>query len=215
LPDGDILVHAGDYTYRGDARAKTLFYDWFFSQSHPFKVFIAGNHDFDEPARGLTTGNGGFYLHDSSVVIAGLKFWGSPYTPRFYDWAWMYDNPTDRWEQIPLDTDVLVTHGPPYGILDLPFGKPPHVGCEQLALRVAAHVRPQCHVFGHIYGNYGRTNWGGTEYVNASVVNEAYKVVNAPVVVDLEPRPKPQPAIHLGHHHGPVHPDILKYERPK
>lgn len=185
LPDGDVLIHAGDYTYWGDVRAKNKFYNWFFDQPHKNKIYIAGNHDFNEPMRGMLDSYGGHYLYDSSVILDGVKFWGSPYTPRFFNWAFMYDAPTERWNEIPDDTDVLITHGPPYGVNDQPYGTGSCVGCFDLFDRVN-DIQPKLHVFGHIHGGAGRTQFGnGTIFVNASVVNEAYEVVNPPTVVEI------------------------------
>jgi Icc-related predicted phosphoesterase len=185
LPDGDVLIHAGDYTSLGEAKHKTAFYNWFFSQPHPYKIYVAGNHDFGEPERPMTDQEHNFYLYDSEVVIEGLKFWGSPWTPRFGPWAFMYDRLTTRWNVIPEDTDVLITHGPPMNMLDKPYGHQPGVGCFDLLERVLV-VKPKLHVFGHIHGSYGMKQLPSTLFVNASVVDEAYQVRNAPLVVELE-----------------------------
>lgn len=214
LPDGDVLVHAGDLTYRGDKEAVHSFLQWFVAQPHPHKIFIAGNHDFGMRTTPLSTDGSIHYLVDSGVELCGLKFWGSPYTPRFRDWAFMYDRPTERWEAIPYRTDVLITHGPPMGVLDRPFGNQPGVGCWNLA-RWVRKRRPRLHVFGHIHGSAGRVDLNGTTFVNASVVNEAYEVVNRPEVVGLEVAGSGETALHLGHHIGPVHPDVLPVELPK
>src|SRR6185369_17289230 len=175
---------AGDYTYTGSSKAKHKFFGWFLSQPFKHKVLIAGNHDFDEPYSPVTLGSESYYLCDSGLTIDGFRFWGSPWTPKFGDWEFMYARGTDRWKTIPEGTDVLVTHGPPESILDKPFGINPSVGCKDLADRVF-HIKPKVHVFGHIHGSYGVKDFNGTTFVNASSVNESYKIQNSPVVVDL------------------------------
>lgn len=197
LPEGEVLIHAGDYTYVGRREAKKKFFDWFLSQPHPHKLYIAGNHDFGEPQFPSTHFPlesklphlfplNTHYLFNSGVEIAGVRFWGSPYTPRFGQWAFMKEREEmgKIWEGIPLGTHFLITHGPPHGILDQPFGNGEHVGDEALRDRIEI-VNPLYHVFGHIHGSSGRVAKGMTNYVNASVVDEDYQVVNAPVVVQL------------------------------
>ena len=129
------------------------------------------------------------YLEGDSVTIRGLKIWGGPWTPRFFDWAFNVDR-GERikryWDLIPDNTDVVVTHGPPAGILDVGsvrFGSE-SAGCEELALAIK-RVRPQLHVFGHFHTSYGVVVKNGIMYVNASVVNEEYKLANKARVIGL------------------------------
>ena len=92
------------------------------------------------------------YLCDESLTLDGVKFYGSPWQPRFFDWAFNKDRGAPLkaiWDKIPLDTDVLITHGPPHGILDLTFDKI-KAGCEELLLAVQ-RIKPKVHVFGHIH----------------------------------------------------------------
>jgi Icc-related predicted phosphoesterase len=127
------------------------------------------------------------YLNDSGCEIDGVKFWGSPITPWFHNWAFNRMRGAEikeHWNLIPDNTNVLITHGPPYGFGDRPFGKHDRVGCEDL-MSVVNRVKPKLHVFGHIHGSAGEQFFNGTHFVNASVVNEIYSVVNSPVVVDL------------------------------
>lgn len=189
LPEGDVLIHAGDYTYTGSKAAKAKFLDWFYSQPHKQKIFVAGNHDFKEPKAPSSVSMDGtttHYLFDSEIEIEGVKFWGSPYTPRFGDWAFMYDREEGLhlWDKIPTGTDVLITHGPALGFRDRVAGYREQVGC--LGLRNAImEIKPKLHIFGHIHGSYGEETFNGTHFVNASICNEAYKPVNEPIVVDL------------------------------
>ena len=189
IPDGDVLVHAGDLTSAGALDEIERTHAWLASMPHAHKVVIAGNHDFaferrPEEARALMTGV--TYLEDEAHEIDGVRFYGSPWQPRFHDWAFNLDRgaPLEAvWAKIPDDTDVLVTHGPPYGILDtIHSGQP--VGCE--ALRDAlARVKPRVHVFGHIHEAYGQVEQDGIRFVNASTCTLAYAPVQPPIVVDL------------------------------
>ncbi len=125
LPDGDILIHAGDATIRGTIDEIVLFNEWFANLPHRRKIFVAGNHDWlfetnNAYARNLLSREI-IYLQDSSVEIEGLKIYGSPWQPRFFDWAFNLNRGAElaeKWKLIPGDTDVLITHGPPFGILD-------------------------------------------------------------------------------------------------
>jgi len=189
VPDGDVLVHAGDLTFRGkfDPIAQTG--RWLRSLPHKTKILCAGNHDFlfeESKFEALEAlGPDIIYLENEAVTIDGVKFWGSPVTPWFFDWAFNVARGQDikrYWDKIPNDTDVLITHGPPKGILDLAGSDP--VGCEDLRESVR-RVRPKIHVFGHIHSGYGSVHRDGTTFYNASVVDEAYKIANNPWEVEL------------------------------
>jgi len=190
VPDGDVLIHAGDFTYTGKRGEWIAALKWFGGLPHKHKLFIAGNHDFGSDHFCYT--NEYFtYLNNSEVVIDGVKFWGSPITPTFGRWAHMSDPEVihEYWDKIPNDTDVLITHGPPWGILDSSELTDGHVGCEELHDAVFEQVSPKVHVFGHIHGGYGHRERldgeRGIDFYNASVVDEEYQVVNAPWVVDI------------------------------
>lgn len=195
LPEGDVLIHAGDATGTGTTDEVSRFLAWFSSQSHRYKVLIAGNHDWlfqrrPELATALLAEHPSItYLQDAGVEIEGVKFWGSPWQPWFLDWAFNAPRKGDKlrrmWNRIPIDTEVLITHGPPHGTLDQVFGGP-HLGCEELTIRLAS-VRPRVHVFGHIHANYGVAQSKSTTYVNASSCTEEYQALNQPIVVDLTP----------------------------
>jgi hypothetical protein len=126
------------------------------------------------------------YLQDSGVDIDGIKFWGSPWQPEFYNWAFNLPRGPELarvWAQIPNDTDVLITHGPPYGVLDeIYHGK--RVGCQDLS-DALERVKPKVHVFGHIHEGYGVLEQNGTTYVNASLCNQYYQLVHSPIVIDV------------------------------
>jgi predicted phosphodiesterase len=195
VPEGDLLVHAGDATMRGTAEEIAAFFDWLAGLPHRHKVVVAGNHDFlfeREPARARGLVHGATYLEDSAVEIEGLRIWGSPWQPWFYDWAFNLRRGAplrEKWDLIPQGTDVLVTHGPPHGVLDR-VDQGELVGCADLREAVT-RVRPTLHLFGHIHEGYGQERGEGTTFVNASICDRAYRPVNAPVVVDLPGRASP------------------------
>jgi hypothetical protein len=126
------------------------------------------------------------YLQDEAVEIEGLRIWGSPWQPEFLDWAFNLPRGAalrEKWDRIPSGTDVLITHGPPQGVLDrVDEGR--REGCADL-LNAVARVRPRLHLFGHIHEGYGCLERDGTTFVNASICDRAYRPVNPPVVVDL------------------------------
>lgn len=192
IPDGDILVHAGDLTNRGTLKEVAREIQAFASLSHPHKILVAGNHDWlfeRDPAlcRNLLRDTGITYLEDSGATVAGLQFWGSPVQPWFCDWAFNRargEAIRNHWDLIPRGVDVLVSHGPPHGQLDLVLDQMEHVGCEELALAVA-RVRPKLLVFGHIHCGYGEVMADGVHYVNAAICDETYSPIRAPIVVDF------------------------------
>ncbi|KAB2907090.1 MAG: metallophosphoesterase [Dechloromonas sp.] len=196
VPDGDILIHAGDLSEQGYPAEVVDFLRWFSRQTHPHKVFVAGNHDWlferePEFAASLIP-EGVTYLQDSGCEIDGLRIWGSPVTPTFYDWAFNRDRGEPiraHWQRIPYGTDIVVTHGPVWGIMDLNTQRK-HQGCVDLLDRLQA-VNPRLHVCGHIHSGYGQAALGDITLVNASICDEAYRPSNAPIVVDLGSPRKP------------------------
>jgi predicted phosphodiesterase len=193
VPDGDLIVHAGDCTDRGEAEDTSDFLDWFQALPHRHKVLIAGNHDFlfeRDPARAESLIPPEVsYLRDSGTEVGGIRIWGSPWQPWFHDWAFNLERGDElaaKWRLIPADTDLLVTHGPPHGVLDQTIDRPPRwVGCEALTARLAELPSVRLHVFGHIHEAYGQERRDGRHYVNASICDVRYRPVNPPVVTDL------------------------------
>jgi len=189
VPEGDVLVHAGDMTLRGSLAEVREFASWFLGLRHPHKVLIAGNHDFafeDHPAEARALVAGAVYLQDSLAEVAGLRIWGAPWQPRFGDWAFNLDRGAPlraKWSLIPEGLDVLVTHGPPEGIGDRTAAGL-SVGCADLKDAVR-RTRPRVHVFGHIHEGYGVVEDHGTTYVNASICNLQYRPTNTPVLLDV------------------------------
>lgn len=190
VPDGDILIHAGDLTSSGKAHEIRTNIEWISSLPHPIKIIIGGNHDkaldakyrecahaqMDDPgidwlACGIT------YLEHSNikVTIRGreLKVFGSPFTPEYGTWAFQYpqfhrlpERAREVWEAIPLDIDILVTHGPPLGYLDM-TSRGQRAGCPALLERLW-QIQPTLHVFGHIHEARGTEHleWSATQRLN-------------------------------------------------
>lgn len=192
LPGGDVLIHCGDFCAQGGLPDAEDFAAFMAAQNFRHKIVIAGNHDWcfeDErrkQAQALLENRGIVYLNDSAVEIDGIRFWGSPVQPVFHQWAFnrRRGEEIDRhWQMIPDDTDVLLTHGPAFGILDTCIdGR--QVGCEDL-LRALQRVRPAVHACGHIHESYGSTRQGDTLCLNASNLDVAYRLSNAPLVVEI------------------------------
>lgn len=192
LPDGDVLVHAGDFCMRGTRDEAITSLDWISSQAHEHRVLIAGNHDLyleSNPREFMTMcqERGIRYLEDSGGYIDGVMFYGSPWTPTFgYGWAFNADRGYDiyqHWTAIPPETDVLITHGPPMQTLDR-TDRGEHVGCFDLWM-VTEDIQPAAHIFGHIHEAYGQETIGLTTYINASSCALSYEPVNPPIVFDL------------------------------
>jgi len=190
VPMADILIHAGDISKLGTVAECADFFDWFSALPHQHKICIAGNHDFlAEKNSALFKSiipDNIIYLEDESVEVEGFKIWGSPIMPWFFNWAFNRQRGEairKYWEVIPIDTDIVVTHGPPHGIGDF-TASGANAGCEDL-LDILQKIKPRLHVFGHIHEGYGVIKKEGTTFVNASVVNLQYQVVNEAVVLKL------------------------------
>ncbi len=191
LPKGDMLLHSGDVSKRGSEQEIIAFLNWFSQQDFAYKIFIAGNHDFyfeETPAAGIAAliPENVIYLNDSGVTVEGIYIWGSPVQPRFFDWAFNRDRGADidrHWQLIPENTDILLTHGPPKGILDKTF-QGLDVGCEMLLQRIN-QIQPKYSIFGHIHEAHGQVTKNNIHFINASVVNLRYMVVNPPVEFEI------------------------------
>ena len=189
VPDGDLLIHAGDATARGSLDEIARFDRDLGRLPHRHKVVIAGNHDWafqktPEAARALI--KSAVYLEDEAVTLGGLRIYGSPWQPWFLDWAFNLARGPEiaaKWDLIPAGIDVLVTHGPPLGHGDFTT-RGEAVGCADL-LEAVRRVRPRLHVFGHIHEGYGMSDEGGCRMVNASSCTVAYKPTQPPLVIEI------------------------------
>ena len=198
LPEGDILIHAGDVSSMGKESEIKDFLNWFSKTDFTYKIMIAGNHDFYFEKIGdnakvleeLIPANV-IYLNDSGVEIENLgqktlRIWGSPIQPWFFNWAFNRNRGEDikrHWDKIPKNTDMLITHGPAYGILDKTT-RNESVGCEDLLEKVK-EAKPKFHICGHIHEAYGYIKQSGTEFINASVLDENYNLRNKPIVFEI------------------------------
>ena len=200
LPGGDILLHSGDLSSRGYITELEAFFKWYDKiDNYDTKAFICGNHDFgfqddNEKVKGILTGYKTIeYLQDELLMVGEdydtmIKIWGSPWQPEFHNWAFNLprgEKLKEKWDMIPADVDILVTHGPAFGKLDyIPYdGK--NVGCEDLLLKVQ-EIKPKIHLCGHIHSGRGVVFSEGTLYINASVLNDRYEFRNKPITIDFD-----------------------------
>jgi len=178
LPEADVVVHSGDFCMVGTEAEAIDFLNWFCDLPYRHKIFICGNHDdclYSANIGGLDANV--HYLCNSGMEIDGVKFYGVP--------MFMGDCITDRQSRniarIPADTDVLITHTPPYGILDFADGI--NYGSEEILERLTA-IHPQLHLFGHIHICHGITEINGTTYSNGAIMNGSYTELNAPNLIE-------------------------------
>jgi len=204
LCGGDLILHAGDIMTCGYSILELKdFLKWFSGLEYSHKVFIAGNHDrlfqmHPEKTKGLLAEYPDLiYLEDDAVEleISGetIKIYGSPWQPEFHNWAFnlprMGKDLMSKWEAIPEDSDIVLTHGPAQTYLDT-AGHPYYhslLGCELLKERLDS-IRPKIHVSGHIHGGHGHTYNGKTHHFNASVLDESYFYSNLPFNFNWNPK---------------------------
>jgi hypothetical protein len=219
LPEGDVLLHAGDHTMNGSRKQTEEAFEWLGVQATRFQsvAITGGNHDFflehltKEAGVEATAafvhkyGANIMYLENQLGVIpnkdktAPIFIYGSPITPTFGDWAWNYERGEEikqEWAKIPsrgshpwAGIDILMTHGPAHGILDW-VGKE-RVGCEDLR-EALAWVQPRLHIFGHIHAAYGK----GRAFTQGGITTESYNAAVCGTSQDqvsypLDPRHKP------------------------
>ncbi|MBX3252636.1 MAG: metallophosphatase domain-containing protein [Chitinophagaceae bacterium] len=193
LSGGDILIHCGDVTEYGTKEELKDFLDWFSGQPFSHKIFIAGNHDLclEEMSRReknkIIPGNI-TYLQNEAVTINGINIYGSPVSPYFLGMAFNRKRGKEiqkEWNKIPANTDILITHTPPFGIMDNGFG------CEDL-LAAVNEMKPGLSVFGHVHEQNGMIQEGGTTFINATLVNTLaginevnYRVISKPVEINM------------------------------
>ncbi|KAF0699808.1 Aste57867_9649 [Aphanomyces stellatus] len=208
IPPGDVLLHAGDFTRRGMLHEIKSFNDWLGTLPHKRKIVIAGNHElamdataypsiwrtwhdsFQDPTEARTLLTNCDYLEHSATQVDGIRVFGSPYSSPIPGRRMAFnvdrgDNAAALWKTVPADTQVLLTHGPPLGILDTVVHDHSHVGDEALLTQVMSRIRPHVHVFGHIHESYGKTTMGTTTFFNAAVCTFLRQPTNPPWVFDL------------------------------
>lgn len=181
LPDADCLIVSGDFLSYGDSRELIKFNKWLGEIATKFKyrVIVAGNHDriFERDlnyAKSLLT-NATHYLQDEEATIEGIRIYGSPWQPAFCNWAFNLYTPTAlkaKWDLIPSGIDILVTHCPPYGMLDF-VPRTGNLGCLELREAVM-RINPRFHLFGHIHYSNGTKDYMGTTFINSAICDELY-----------------------------------------
>lgn len=196
-PEVDIVVHAGDFSMKGRAKEVKAFLSWYQTIKAKHKVFICGNHEtaldrnhkeFEKSTRELLFAkqySDLIYLENLTGEVMGIKIFGSPYSPEFYGWG--FPTPDDAYklykEKITDDTDIVLIHGPPYGILDKCVDGT-LAGCKILEKRLKECSPGMC-VFGHIHEAYGIVEKNGTLFVNASNSDFHYDFTQKPIFVDI------------------------------
>ena len=190
LPEGDMIIHAGDVSGSGSAVDVKSFLNWFSNLDYKYKIFIAGNHDWffeknKESEIEKHIPENVIYLNDSGVTIENINIWGSPVQPWFLNWAFnrMGKEIIPHWNKIPENTDILITHGPPYNILDKTT-QGTLTGCPYLLEKIN-ETKPKYHIFGHIHEAYGIIEKNNTTFINASVLDVQYRRVNDPIIFEM------------------------------
>lgn len=184
LPEADIVVHSGDFCMVGEQREALDFLNWFCDLPYRHKIFICGNHDeclYGANIEGLD-GNV-HYLCNSGIEIDGVRFFGVP----MFTKDCISPRQIRNYAAIPWDTNVLITHSPAYGILDLDEsidGEPIHYGSEELLERVL-RIRPRAHLFGHVHRQNGITVQDGSIYSNGAIMNDDYSNLNTPNIIEI------------------------------
>jgi Icc-related predicted phosphoesterase len=187
LPEGDMIIHAGDISLRGNLAEIQDFVNWFSNLPYRYKIFIAGNHDFalEKNASLVEIPQNVTYLNNQQVTIEDITIWGSPVTPPFYNWAFMWPLEKRRqlYKKIPDNCDIIISHGPVFGTLDkVKMGQ--NVGCPLLKARVE-EIKPKLFICGHIHEAYGSTTKDSTTYINASIMSVRYEPVNLPIKIAI------------------------------
>lgn len=185
LPEADVIIHSGDVAYAGSEAEIMDFMEWFLALPYRYRIFVAGNHDnelFEAEVEGLPEGC--YYLNNSGVWLEGLAeraiyVYG---VPLFLEDT-LCGRQCEYYRAIPEGIDVLVTHQPPYGVLDQSGSV--CYGDKDLLLRVM-ELAPKLHLFGHIHDAWGQVELNGTIYSNAAVVDEAYALTHRPLVYQLD-----------------------------
>jgi Icc-related predicted phosphoesterase len=203
IPECDILISAGDYSFRGEKHLVKNFHEWLNKQEAGYIISVQGNHEtwveqnFQEAKELAEKVCPGVHFIDEGLVeIEGIKIWCSAIQPWFHNWAWNRHRGAEikrHWDLIPVDTNILVTHGPPYGVLDevvradgSSYNPPNLAGCEELAKKILDLKQLDLHFFGHIHCGAGQKHVNGVSYYNASICDEMYMPSNPITVVDYE-----------------------------
>lgn len=190
LPTGDVLIHCGDYSSHGDAVGSMKFNAFLESYVFPEIFVLPGNHDIIAETDPLFTKS--LFTHakmviDEPFMIGGRLAYATPWQPNFHNWAFNVERELTRVElfsKIPDETEILISHVPPYGILDLGFHGD-HAGDKALLGRVKQLKNLKIHAFGHLHNSYGMVEMDGVKFINCSLMDDKYRMVHRPIVVDI------------------------------
>lgn len=180
FPEADVVVHSGDFCMVGTEQEAIDFMNWFCDLPYRQKIFICGNHDaclYGANIEGLDSNV--HYLCNSGIEIEGIKFYGVP----MFTEDCISDRQNRNYSNIPIDTDVLITHSPAFGILD--FDDNIHYGSEELLTRLSA-LNLRAHLFGHIHANHGITTIGNTIFSNGAIMNTDYTHLLNPIRLEIK-----------------------------
>lgn len=193
IPECDILISCGDFSFQGEKHMVEDFHAWLNKQPAKHVISVMGNHEtwveknFQEAKQlAIQKCPRVHFMDEGLVEIEGLSIWCSAITPFFCNWAWNRypEEIKDHWDKIPLDIDILVTHGPPYGILDKTV-RGDLTGCQDL-LNKLLKTKVKYHLFGHIHESYGTLSQNNITFINASICDENYKPINKPIVFGIK-----------------------------
>lgn len=222
LPDGDVLIHSGDFTNAGDEEPQAIreFLEWFLSEPHRYKILICGNHELlldqradlteylacDTPEAAVQNGfRRPVLLNDSGITIEGVSFYGSSWNHCRMAWSANEGERQLHWARIPPTVDVLITHQPPLGILDLAWlsrgsgeyvcgicgpttrhkGNYAHWGCASLLQHVRTRQIP-LHCFGHVHDEHGISLLEGEAGITTAFSNAAMDIFRTANVINFE-----------------------------
>jgi Icc-related predicted phosphoesterase len=190
VPAGDVLICVGDFTmFSKNLSAIEDFNEWLGELPHRHKIVVPGNHEFfleSNPERRSLLDNANVLI-DESIEIEGLNIHGSPMTP-LYGAAFGMSSPKDRqrhWSKVPDDTHVLLTHGPPFGILDLPPDQAERMGDPELRKRGRALASLRLHAFGHVHGAHGAIEQDDVTFANVALMGPLGDLVQGPTVLRM------------------------------
>lgn len=202
IPECDVLISTGDYSYHGEKHIVEGFHEWLNKQPAKHVISVQGNHEtwveknFEEAkAAAIKACPRVHFVQEELIEIEGIKIWCSAWTPWFHAWAWNARRGEEikkHWDLIPTDIDILATHGPPYGILDAVYFTDgvtikERVGCQDLMKRIGELTKMKVHIFGHIHGSHGSKSFDNKMYFNASICDEIYYPSNPITLIDFEP----------------------------
>jgi Icc-related predicted phosphoesterase len=190
IPECDLLIHAGDVSTRGSPEELLSFLDWFGKQKAKYKVMIPGNHDWGfekdpELWKRKAADRGISLLIEELIEVDGLKIYGTPITPYFCNWAfnrWPGPEIQAHWDKI-QPCDILITHGPPYQILD-ENGLMQNCGCNQLLDKIL-EIKPKVHIFGHIHENFAMKEFMGIKFYNVAMCSNRNALLEKPMEIIL------------------------------